>query len=222
MEEKTADKSFRFYTRMHLPELTGISAVNIEELLKCIKSIDGSSIYHHTHRFLQQHEYLNPEPANDFAYWVGEALGENRLAEALASIDTVSFKSIRALREELSNVISDYVESSKNRQLRAAMPGMEFNFVKSVSFVFPTGYIASSVAEFADCLQKITSDSLYFHMFEARLRLDKQENDFSLWLRNSLGMDKPADAINRLDPYTHTIGQLRKAIIEILEKGGVL
>ncbi len=222
MEENYTDKSFRFYTRMHLSELTGVSAGNVEELLKCIKSIDGSSIYHHTHRFLQQHEYLNPEPANDFAYWVGDALGENRLAEALASIDTVSFKSIRALREELSNVISKYIELSKNRNIRDAMPGMEFNFVKTVSFIFPTGYVAYTPSEFADCLQKITSDSLYFHMFEARLRLDKQENDFSLWLRNSMGLDKPADAINRLDPYTHTIGQLRKAIFDILKKGGVL
>ncbi|HPI04189.1 MAG TPA: hypothetical protein PKZ78_10165 [Candidatus Goldiibacteriota bacterium] len=37
-----------------------------------------------------------------------------------------------------------------------------------------------------------------------------------------MGLDKPADAINRLDPYTHTIGQLRKAIFDILKKGGVL
>lgn len=222
MEGNADEKSFRFYTRMHLSELTGVSAGNLEELLKCIKSIDGSAIYHHTHRFLQQHEYLNPEPANDFAYWVDEALGESRLAEALASIDTVSFKSIRMLREELSNVIANYLESNKGRQLRSAMPGMEFNFVKSVSFVFPTGYTASSAGEFVECLEKITSDSLYFHMFESRLRLDKQENDFSLWLRSSLGLDKPADAINRLDPYTHTIGQLRRVIIDILRKGGVI
>jgi len=220
MEEITADKSFRFYTRMHLPELTGISAVNIEELLKCIKSIDGSSIYHHTHRFLQQHEYLNPEPANDFAYWVDEALGESALAEALASIDTVSFKSIRLLRESIAGVIYNYLESRGGRQIRSALPGAEFCFVKSVSFIFPTHYTADTAEEFADCLQKITSDSLYFHMFESRLRLDKQENDFSMWLRNSLGLDKAADAINRLDPYTHTIGQLRRVIIDILRKGG--
>ena len=213
---------FRFYTRMHLSELTGVNAADLKELLLCIKSVNGSCIYHHTHRFLQQHEYLNPEPANDFAYWVSQSLGEERLSEDLASIDTVRFKSIKALREEIVSVLAAHVEKEGQAVLRRAKPGSEFNFIKSVSFVFPTYKIAKDALEFAAHMDDITADSLYFHMYESRLRLDREENDFSYWLRNSLGLDKPADAINRLDPYTHTVEQLRWAIVESLRAGGAL
>lgn len=61
-------ESFRFYTKSNLTELTGLKAVNLTELLELIRAMPGSCIYHHTHRFLIQHQYLSPEPPNDFAY----------------------------------------------------------------------------------------------------------------------------------------------------------
>ncbi len=208
---------FRFYTRMHLSELTGVKAYDLKELLLCVRSVNGSCIYHHTHRFLQQHEYLNPEPANDFAYWVKEALGEDSLSEKLASIDTVSFSSIKALREEIAGVLSSYIENQKPDHFRKARPGNEFNFIKSVSFVFPLKLYASDAREFVSCVKNLTSDSLYFHMFESRLRLGNRENDFSGWLRYEMHMEVAADKINRLDPYTHTVDELRRAIVEAVD-----
>ncbi len=71
-----AKEPFKFYTRLHLTELTGLRAINLSQLAALIRKVPGSSIYHHTHRFLQQHQYLSPEPPNDFAYWVSEILGE--------------------------------------------------------------------------------------------------------------------------------------------------
>jgi len=211
---------FSFYTRMHLSELTGVKAWDLKELLLCVKSVNGSCIYHHTHRFLQQHEYLNPEPANDFAYWVKEALGEDSLSEALASIDTVRFGSIKALREEIAGVLQEHLEKQDMSHARKARPGSEFNFIKSVSFVFPTKLKATDPKSFAECVKNLTADSLYFHMFESRLRLNKQENDFSNWLRADMGMPEAADKINRLDPYTHTVDELRRSIVETVTGGG--
>ena len=86
-----AKEPFRFYTRLHLSELTGLRATTLRQLLGLIKKVPGSCIYHHTHRFLQQHQYLSPEPPNDFAYWVTEVLGEDELGERLASIDTMQY-----------------------------------------------------------------------------------------------------------------------------------
>ena len=70
-----AKEPFKFYTSFHLSELTGLRAATLSQLAGLLKEVSGSCIYHHTHRFLQQHQYLWPEPPNDFAYWVSEVLG---------------------------------------------------------------------------------------------------------------------------------------------------
>jgi hypothetical protein len=188
------------------------------QLLELIKSVPGSCIYHHTHRFLQQHQYLSPEPPNDFAYWVAEVLGERELGEILASIDTVQFSTIRALREKIIATIEDYVNANTMATLRFARTGEEFHFIKTVSFILPTNYIVSDLKEFAAALKKITLDSLYFHIFEARLRLEKGRNDFSKWIDDSVGDKALADRIASLDPYTRTLEDLRKTIIRIVER----
>lgn len=211
-----AKEPFRFHTRLNLTELTGLRASVLPQLLKLIKKVPGACIYHHTHRFLEQHQYLSPEPPNDFAYWVSEVIGEAALAEQLASIDTVQFSTIRSLRDRIAFTIEDYLAKNPLASLRFAGAGEEFHFIKSVSFIVPTGYIANTLAEFSDILEKITIDSIYFHVFEARLRLEHPTNDFSYWIENALGCRELADKLARLDPYTYTMEELRKRIIAIV------
>ena len=213
-----AKGSFRFYTRLILSELTGERASNLPELLRLIRVMPDASIYHHTHRYLQQHQYLSPEPPNDFAYWVASAIGEDELAEKLASIDTVRFAAIHELREELVRTIEEYLRKDADARTRSAHEGEEFHFIKAVSFILPTNYMANDLAEFVDILEKITVDSIYFHMFESRLRLKRGDNDFSFWIETSLGENKIANKIAKLDPYTYTLEDLRKTIIGIVKK----
>ncbi|MCK4908882.1 MAG: hypothetical protein KAS70_03190 [Planctomycetes bacterium] len=211
-----ARESFRFYTRLNLLELTGVKARNIQELLILIEKSPDSVVYHHTHHFLQQHVYLSPEPPNDFAYWVKGILGDYLLAEQLASIDIYDFNSLKELKEKICSVIKNYIP--QNVQCIRAVPlGKEFNFIKAVTFVLPTLYQTKNLAEFLVALKKVTIHSLYFHIFESRLRLKQPTNDFSYWLETSLGEKKIADALNRLDPYTHTMEGLRKKICELIE-----
>lgn len=213
-----AKEPFRFCTRLHLSELTGLRAATLGQLLALIKEVSGSCIYHHTHRFLQQHQYLSPEPPNDFAYWVAEILGEDELGEKLSSIDTIAYQTIRSLREAIVSTIEDYLKDNPLSKLKFARPQEEFYFIKSVSFILPTNYLVYDLNEFLQILKKITIDSIYFHIFEARLRLEKPTNDFSLWIENSLGDKKLGDAISGFDPYTHTLEDLRKTLIRIIEK----
>jgi hypothetical protein len=217
-EQIKAKEPFKFYTRLHLSELTGLRATTLGQLLELIKTISGSCIYHHTHRFLQQHQYLSPEPPNDFAYWVADVLGEDELGERLASIDTMQYSTIRALREKIVMTIEDYLKNNPLAKLKFARSGEEFHFIKSVSFILPTNYIASDLKEFMEILKKVTIDSIYFHIFEARLRLEKQTNDFSYWIENALGDKKLADNISSFDPYTRTLEDLRKTVIQIIER----
>ena len=212
----TTFEPFRFYTCVNLSELTGLKAKNVEELLAHLKTVPGAVIYHHTHHFLKEHQYLNPEPRNDFAYWVSEILNEEELGERLESINTCEFETIRALREKIISVIETYLAKSK-RKLNEARQGHELHFMKSVSFVLETPYEASTLEAFVDSMRKVTVSSIYFHMFEARLRLEKGVNDFSNWLENSLGEKELAKKIAKLDPYTYTMEQLRERIIRLIE-----
>ncbi|MCK9432195.1 MAG: DUF5752 family protein [Candidatus Omnitrophica bacterium] len=213
-----AKEPFRFYTRLHLSELTGLRATNLSQLLNLIKKVPGSCIYHHTHRFLQQHQYLSPEPPNDFAYWVTDVLGEDELGEKLSSIDTIQYATIRSLREKIVSTIEDYLKENGMARLRFAWEGEEFHFIKSVSFVLPTEYLVGDLGELLEVIKKITIDSIYFHIFESRLRLEKMDNDFSNWIRNSIGDKELADEISGLDPYTYTLDGLRNKLIRMLEK----
>jgi len=217
-EIKKADEPFRFYTRLNLSELTGLKVFNLEGLLERIKDVPESCIYHHTHRFLQQHQYLSPEPPNDFAYWVTNALGEKALGEELSSIDTVQFSAIDGLRQAFVSVIEKYLKDEPGAKMKLAHRNEAFYFIKSVSFILPTGYEVSDLPEFCRIIENISIDAIYFHIFEARLRIGKKTNDFSYWIENSLGNKKLADSISRLDPYTYTLEDLRSAIIEKASK----
>ena len=211
-----AEDPFHFFTQLHLQELTGLEAVNLKELLDHIKTVPGSVIYHHTHHFLQQHQYLSPEPPNDFAYWVTEALNEVKLGEKLASINTHEFTTIRSLRDKIAETIEEFLSKAK-KPLKEVSEGQELYLMKSKSFILPTAYEARSLEEFASILEKVTIHSIYFHMFEARLRLEKPTNDFSLWFETALGKKDLAAKFERLDPYTYTGEGLRKKMIKLIE-----
>lgn len=212
------EQPFQFYTRLNLTESTGLRASTLEQLVTLLKDVPGSCVYHHTHRFLQQHEYLSPEPPNDFAYWTTEELGEPELGERLASIDIVQFGTIRALRDKLVATIEEFVQRNQGLRCKEAHPGREFYFNKSISFIASTPYRVTDLPGFVEALHRVTLDSIYFHIFEARLRLENEANDFSNWLEHSMGEKELADAVARLDPYTYALEDLRKAVIAIVER----
>ena len=216
MNLKKAKTPFRFVTQMALTEITTRKARNLEELLRHLKEVPSSTIYHHTHRFLVQHQFLSPEPPNDFAYWVGAALQDDALAEKLAAIDTVRYSTIRELRDRIVQTIEKHLAGHQNH--RDVVPGEEFAFMRSLSFVTPTPYEVWDLAEFAEALNKVSIYSLYHHMFEARIRLSSGVNDFSKWLAESLAEMELSKLISKMDPYTQTLEGLRKKIIGLLEK----
>jgi hypothetical protein len=229
MTLKRAEHSFRFRTQINLVELTGRKACDVRELLDHLKTLPDSAIYYHTHHFLIQHQFLSPEPPNDFAYWVGEVLNERLLGEQLAGIDTVQFTSIQALRDKLIQVLETYL--AQTPPMRIASAGEELYFMKSRGFVLQTPYEAWTLQDFKEAVQNVSIHSLYHHIFEARLRLKRGiDNDFSLWLDKELGEQRLASALTRLDPYTATLEAVRRRIVDLTEgtlrrteksKGGV-
>jgi len=214
---KQACEPFRFYSRLNLKELTGLKARNLAELAKGLREVPGSVIYYHTHNFLEEHHYLTPEPANDFALWISDALGNEALGERVASIDTFDFSTIGALRTRIVGVIEEYL-SKKNDNKRTAPEGREFHFIKSISVIIPTAYIAHDLREFVEVLRKISTNSLYYHMFDSKLRLQKGVNDFSTWVTDCVGDSDLGERLAYLDPYNYTMENLRSTIIQLIEK----
>lgn len=206
---------FEFKSEIHLLKLLGLKAKNIEELYENIQIAPLSSIYYHTHRFLKQHHFLSPEPPNDFAFWIKNSLNIKDLSEAVASIDTVKFEGLKELKNEILKVLSSYLK--KVRSINNCEKGDEFHFISCQTFVLPTGYKSSNLREFYEIIKMIDINSIYFHIFEAKLRLKKNENDFQSWL-NQINENELALKLANLDPYNMTLENLRNKILKILRE----
>jgi hypothetical protein len=215
-QAKRAVEPFRFHNLSLLKKMTGLKATNLAEMLARLKQVPESVIYYHTHQFLQEHHYLTPEPPNDFAVWVADSLGDDVLGERLAGVNPFTFPDLGAVREKFVNIIEEHLGQHPN--LREAVEGKEFYFVESKRFIFPTPYVAHDINEFAAGLRNVGNGSLYFHVFESRLKSAKGLNDFSSWLMDSLGEEQLGQTVARLDPYTYSLEGLRSTLIRLVEK----
>ncbi|MBI1823838.1 MAG: hypothetical protein HY200_02115 [Nitrospirae bacterium] len=210
------DQPFCFYTRLSLTFLTGIKAKNIQELLDYLKIAPPSVIYQHTHHFMEEHNNLVPEPPNDFSWWITHMLQDEILGERLAAIDTTQFKSLSNLQQALVSCIEDHLKI--NRVLRQSPDGKEFHFMRTLRFSVPTPYRARDYSEFLECLKKVSSSSLYLHIFEAKLRSSLGINDFSHWFETELGEKSMAALIATPNLRSQTLNGLRLNIIGLVEK----
>ena len=206
---------FYFNTKLDQTLLLGVKAKSVAELLEGIATVPEACIYYHTHRYLQQHHFLSPEPPNDFSYWIQDVINEQELGEMMSSVDIVQFHSLSDLRLKLVEVLEAHLQ--KKKKVRLAPEGQDFYFMACQTFVLQTPHVAHNLREFTSVLERISINSLYYHIFDAKLRLEKDENDFSRWFRD-LGKPKLADEVVRLDPYTHTLDGLRSKIIALVEK----
>ncbi|MCC6862606.1 MAG: hypothetical protein IT158_28785 [Bryobacterales bacterium] len=209
----SSNEPFVFYTERRLVALTGTKAKNLRELTESLRTVPGSCVFYHTHHQYVSHHFERPVFYNDFATWVSEALQERRLGEELAAIDLLSFTSVRQLREAILAVLERYL-AGKQGPPRECPPGEEFHFARSQSFIMRTGVVAGSLEDFVDKLSHVSNLSLFYHFFEARLRLERPTNDFSQWLADQ-GHERLAKAIDRLDPYAMTLDELRDEIVRL-------
>ena len=58
--------------------------------------------------------------------------------------------------------------------------------------------------------------SIHHHFIEARLRLKRMSNDFSVWLEEDVGLNEAANDIERIDIYTNTMEGVRLKIGRIV------
>ena len=208
-----AQRAFIFDTELRLVVLTGLKAHDLSELRELLATVPRSSIFFHTHQQYLAHNFRRPHYNNDFAEWVSRSLREEALAEKLAAIDLLAFTTMRELRSAFVDVIDEYGAKSTTPP-PVCRKDEAFHFCRSKSFVLPTGIVAEDVSDFFSKLPLITNASLYFHFFEARLRLGRRTSDFSRWLQDR-GRQDLATTIDALNPYVRTLDELKQDIIRV-------
>jgi hypothetical protein len=207
---------FYFYTSSNLVELTGEKANTLEELLVLLKQCSGSAIFFHVFQSYRERHFAIEKYPSDFAQWISTSLDEESLAERLGSLDVRDFTSIRALRESILKIIQDHVE--KYPQCGNRLGKTPFFLCQSISVVVPTPYIAWNLEDFHQIMGKIGIRSIHYHLIEARLRLGMHTNDFSHWLRDSSERKRLAQQIEDIDIYLYTLEEIRRMILQYVQK----
>jgi hypothetical protein len=212
MAEVTTD--FEFRQCVSILKSTGKKAKNLRELREIISLVSDESIFHHTYQYFLKGHIL--EYTNDFAHWAGESLEERALAEHLSSIDPYDFSTIDELRKRLLHTIDEYLK--KFPEPREAMAGEEFYFNQTIPLIFPVGIRVQNLAEFLIAIKYVDAGSIYYHFYEARMRLRGGVDDFSAWIQDVVLKKELADKIRAIDPFMHSVDGIREHIIDAVEK----
>lgn len=203
---------FEFRECVNILKSTGRKAGSLRELRDGISSVSDGSIFHHTCQYFLKGRIL--EYTNDFAQWAGESLEERALSEHLSNIDPYACDTIGDARNELLRVIDGYLANFPAP--REAMPGDQFFFNEPVTLVAPVGIKAGNLAEFLIAIKYVAAASLYYHFYEARLRLGERMDDFTKWFLDT-GRQELAEKIRKIDPFMHSIDGIRGHLVEAVE-----
>jgi hypothetical protein len=138
---------------------------------------------------------------------------DNVLGEKLASVSPSVNKTIEDIRNELIDIIDSHLSSIKI--VPSVVYGEPFYFMNSRMIEVPTGVKANSLEDFTEKLKKIDASAIYYHTFEARMRVRRGRSDFALWLKEVLGLKDLADNIEKIDCYMYSLEGLRNKIVEM-------
>ncbi len=205
---------FEFRQCISILVSTGKKAKDLHELRNMIATVSDESIFHHTYQYFLKGHIL--EYTNDFAHWAGESLEERALAEHLSNIDPYEFKDIKELREKIILVIDEYLKNFP--EPRMAVAGDEFFFNETITIIFPVGIRAKNLAEFLTAIKFIDTGCIYYHFYEARMRLGGGIDDFSRWIEDAFEKKELANKIRGIDPFMHNIEEIREHLLEAVEE----
>jgi len=212
---RLARAPFYFNSESHLTRIGRERAANLDELLRGLKSCPDASIFYHTFQTLREHHYIRGGFSNDFAQWAFAACNEVGLAERLAAVDVRDFTSIGEIRGRIVGTVESHL---KQNPASGARPAFEpFHFCASETVVAPTPFVANTLAEFAEALQRVSLHSIHHHFITARLR-PPTRNDFSVWLEEELDLASLAARLNRIDIYTATLNDVRAKILQMVQQ----
>jgi hypothetical protein len=215
--DQTAENPFWFRECFLMPMPIGRKAVNLRELLQAIQEVDEAVLYFHllqSRLILSQPEVEYP---NDFAIWAAASLQDTRLAEKLSSFDPFEYENLAQVRQAMADIIEEYLWDLPS--VPWARPGLEFHFCKASTVVIRSEISAANLKDFCRAIQAVGVDSLYYHFFEARWRLElRKVDDFSFWIDTNFDLPQLVEAIRAIDVYFYTLPEIRTTLLKLIHQ----
>ena len=206
---------FEFVACSELIQILGLRADDERELAQTLEEVSLDCIHYHTHGHFLRHGFVGAPYPNDFATWAAIQVRDRVLGERLSVVSPMDFTSLEELREEILTIIDDHL--SHLSIVPRVVFGEPFDFMQSRIVEVPTGAKAGTLEEFRSGLATIQPSAIYFHTIEAPRRLARPETDFAAWLREGLGLDRLAAAVNRVDPHAGSLERLRTELLRLLD-----
>lgn len=216
MALKIAEHPFHFTGCWELREMLGRTARDEQQLLEAIEEIPPDSLSFHTHSFFLRHKYIAGPYPNDFATWAAIQVRDRVLGEKLGILDPYDFENLEALRIEIVNIIDEHL--SQLQIVPRVIYGEPFHFMQSRIIEVPTGLEARSLKEFREILAGVDASAVYYHNFEAILRLGRRMGDFALWIEEQLELPQLAQEISRIDFYMISLESVRRQILRLCDE----
>jgi hypothetical protein len=216
MAKKVAAHPFFFTGCWELRQMLGRSARDERQLLDAIEEIPLDSIYYHTHSFFLRHKYIAGPYPNDFATWAAIQVRDRVLGEKLGVLDPYEFIDLESLRAAIVTIIEEHL--SRLQIIPRVIYEEPFHFMQSRIIAVPTGLESRTLTEFREILASADTSVIYYHTFEAILRLGLRNGDFAIWIEEQLDLPELADKIANLDPYMISLDSIRHRIIRLCDE----
>ncbi len=204
---------FRFHSEQSLVRTTGMMAQSLRALQQGLARASLPCIFFHVHHALFRRSFTRADFMNDFARWAWVTLHEEALAERLSVVDPLQYKHIREASDHLRAIVSEAL--GRAEFIQHVERNQAFYFQEAQTFICDTGLVAQDLHDFAQMVRTVRPDVIFHHFIEARLRLARDENDFSLWIDEALHRPDLAARLRQLSPYRHDLRSLRKTIADL-------
>jgi hypothetical protein len=214
--EKSAKDPFWFRECFLMPMPIGTKVVNLRELLHALREVSDSVLYYHLLQARLALSQPTVEFPNDFALWAAVALQDSALAEKLSSFDPLDYENLSQVRQAMLDILEEYLWDLPF--VPWARPGFEFHFCEASTVVIRSEISANNLREFCQALTKVGLDSMYYHFFEARWRLERPIDDFSYWIETNFGLPKLVAAIRDIDIYFYNLKEIRNTLLGLIHQ----
>ncbi len=213
--DQPALNPFWFSECFLMPMPLGKKAANLRELFDILQESDEGVLNYHLLQFRLAVTQPFVEYPNEFALWAATSLQDPKLAEKLSSFDPFDYDTMGQVRQAVLDILEEYLWNLPT--VPWARPGLEFHFCESSMVVIRQEMPAATLREFCTVLGKVGLDSVYYHFFEARHRLEmRQIDDFSYWIETNFGLPELVSAIRDIDIYFFSLEEIRNTLQSLI------